>query len=70
MRSAVMRKANQDKQQNQTTVATNINYNQNFVQLKKTFSKVKNASKNEAKQNNLNITIKICEHTIIKLGNN
>ena len=30
MRSAVIKKANKDKQQNQTTITTNINYIQNF----------------------------------------
>ena len=31
MRSAIIKKASQDEQQNQTTIATNINYIQNYV---------------------------------------
>ena len=36
MRTAITKRANQDEQQNQTTITTNFNYIQNFVQLKKT----------------------------------
>ena len=31
MRSAITKKANQDKQQKQTKIATNFNYIQNFM---------------------------------------
>ena len=31
MRSVIIKKANQDEQQNQTTIITNINYIQNFM---------------------------------------
>ena len=33
MKSAIIKKASQDKQQNQSTITTNINYIQNFVQF-------------------------------------
>ena len=35
MRSAIIKKASQDEQQNQTTITTNTNYNQNFMSIKK-----------------------------------
>ena len=34
MRSAVIKRASQDEQQNQSTIITNINYIQNLVHLK------------------------------------
>ena len=75
MRSAIIRKASQDKQQNQTKT-TNINYIQNLSPLFKKrniINKVKIASnKTENNQINLYITRKknILNHSIIKLGNN
>ena len=47
MRSAIIRKASQDEQQNQSTITTNINYIQNSMSIffkKKLFNKVKIAS--------------------------
>ena len=41
MRSAIIKKAGQDEQQNQTTKTTNINYIQNFVNLKKLLTRLK-----------------------------
>ena len=38
MRLVIIKKASQDEQQNQTTITTNINFNQNFMSiLKKTW---------------------------------
>ena len=43
MRSAIIKKASQNEQQNQTTITTKVNYIQNFMS-KKLISKVKTAS--------------------------
>ena len=61
MRSAIIKKARQDEQQNQTTIKTNTNYIQNFMSifLKKLIDKVKIASdQTETKQNNLHFNRK------------
>ena len=56
MRSANIKKASQNEQQNQTTITTNINYIQNSVHFKNIkFSKVKIAS-DKTKQNNVYFT--------------
>ena len=70
MRSAIIKKARQDEQHNQTTTA-NINYNENFVQLKKLIDKVQIASdKTETEQNNFHINRKIRDQYIIIIGYN
>ena len=55
MRSAIIKKASQDEQQNQTTITTDINYIRNFMSQKKHANKVKiiASDKTENKQNNL-----------------
>ena len=61
MRSAIIKKASQDEQQNQTTITTNIKFIQNLCHFSKQkhIKKVKIASDNtETKQNNLYFTRK------------
>ena len=62
MRSAIIKKAMQDEQQNQTKT-TNINYIQNFMSISKQLkNKVKIASnKAQSKQNNLQFNRKDME---------
>ena len=62
MISVIIKKACQDEQQNQTKIATNINYIQNFMSIffkKKPTNKLKILlNKSETKQNNLYFTRK------------
>ena len=60
MRSAIIKKASQEEQQNQTTITTNFNSIQNFRSIFiKIIKKVKVASgKTETKQNNFYVTRK------------
>ena len=44
MRSAIIKIARQEEQQNQTTITTNINYIQNFMSFEKKLEKLKIAS--------------------------
>ena len=62
MRSAIIKTASQDEEQNQSTKTTNISYIQNFMSNKKNLKKHKIASdKTETKQNNLYFTRKDME---------
>ena len=62
MRSTIIKKTIQEKQQNQTTITTSINYIQNFRSvffIKKIINEVKIVSgKTETTQNNLHINRK------------
>ena len=52
MRLAIIKKAIQDEQQNQTTITTKIKYTQNVMSIKKNLQKLKIVSdKIETKQN-------------------
>ena len=56
MRSAIIDKASQDEQQNQTTITTNLNFIQKFLSIfiqRKLMNEVKMASdETETKKNN------------------
>ena len=71
MRSAIIKKASQDDQQNQSTKTANIKYIQKFMSIqKKNLQKLKKASdKTETKQNNGILKKKIRYHSIKRLAN-
>ena len=72
IRSAINKKACQDKQQNQTTITTNINYIQNSMSiLKKNLLKLKiKSDKLKLKKRTFTLLEKIWDHSIKRLGNN
>ena len=71
MKSAIIKKARRDEQQNQTT-ATNISYIRNFTSIflkKYIINKVKiESDKTESEQNNLYLSRKIQDQSKIGLG--